>query len=60
MYQMNKKMYQMLIKYPKSPLNIPKGHNIYINIFQALRNLPKIWIFGLKSNPLATQPATRI
>jgi hypothetical protein len=37
------KMYQMVIKHPKSPYNIPNGHK-YINIYQskALQNLPKL------------------
>jgi hypothetical protein len=49
-------MYQMAIKYPnvckysKRPLNIP----IFFNLGKAFENLPKLGIFGLKRNHLAT------
>jgi hypothetical protein len=49
------KMYQMVIRYPKCPLNIPNGHNVHISIFSIL-TLSKIYqnwkIFGLKKQTI--------
>jgi hypothetical protein len=61
------KIYQMVIQDYKLSYNIPNVHKIfrmaiqYINIFQsrALQNLPKLGIFGLKRNHLATLPQGR-
>jgi hypothetical protein len=57
----------MTTNYTKRPLIIPNGHKIfqmaikYTNIYhsKALQNLPKFWIFGLKTNHLATLNKTR-
>jgi hypothetical protein len=53
------KINQMFIKYPKGHKTFQTDVK-YINIFQskALQNLPKIGIFGLKSNHLATSIRT--
>jgi hypothetical protein len=49
------KMYHMVIKYPKCPINISNGHTIFKHF--PIKGLPKftqIGIFGLKINHLAT------
>jgi hypothetical protein len=49
------KMYQMVLKYPKSPLNIPNGQRIYKHFpISSPPKFTQIGIFGLKTNRLAT------
>jgi hypothetical protein len=48
-------MYQMVIKYPQCPLNIPNGHKIYkLFLIKGPPKFTQIWIFCLKINHLAT------
>jgi hypothetical protein len=54
------KVYQMVIKYLKSPENIPNGHKMYEHF--PILGLPKftqIGILGLKTNHLATLPRAK-
>jgi hypothetical protein len=49
------KLYQMSMKYNKRPQNGPSVHEIYQHlILQDPPKFPQIWIFGLKTNHLAT------
>jgi hypothetical protein len=49
------KMYQIVIKYPKCPWNIPSGHKIYQHFTsRGPQIFIQIEIFGLKRNHLAT------
>jgi hypothetical protein len=54
------KLYQMSIKYNKRPWNGPSVHEIYQHLpLQDPPKLTQIWIFGLKTNHLATLAPTR-
>jgi hypothetical protein len=49
------KLYQMIIKYPKCPLNVQDGHKIYQHFpNQGTPKFTQIGIFGLKIYYLAT------
>jgi hypothetical protein len=46
-------MYQMVIKYPKSPLNIPNGHKIYqhFSIYVRPSKIYPNWNFWFENKP---------
>jgi hypothetical protein len=48
-------MHQMVIEYPKCPLNITDGHKIYQHFrIKGIQKFTQISILGLKINHLAT------
>jgi hypothetical protein len=54
-YQMTTKICHNAIKYTAWSENGPNGHKIYQNLpLQVLPKFTQIWIFGLKTNYLAT------
>jgi hypothetical protein len=58
-YQNRKKYNQITIKYNKRPLTGPSAHKIYQHLpLQDPKKFTQIWIFGLKTNHLATLLAT--
>jgi hypothetical protein len=52
-------LYQVAIKYNKRPYNGPSVHKINQNLpLQNPPKFPQIWVFGLKTNHLATLMST--